>query len=96
MQDLVSIYPLVTRDGAEDRMQRTEPHCAVGGYGDALAERLQRLNQDVTAFLMNLTVIPSPAKNFDEFLTRQISRKFHRVERTSSRTKCSLRLAGGV
>ena len=53
----------------------------------ALTGRVIRLQNDVTADLINLPIVPVLAKDLDQVASRKIAWNFHATS-TSSRTKC--------
>ncbi len=68
-------------------MKCPDPKRNVVWYRDALLGRFVRLNNDVTARLMNSPVLPLTAQNSGEPLTRNIPRQLHAMDSTSSRTR---------
>ena len=64
--------------------------------GNPLMRRTVSVKDDVTASLMDDSVVEPCHKQSREIPPAQISRKLHATVRTSSRTRCSRILAGGA
>src|SRR5438128_633433 len=68
LQNLVSGDVLVVGNSLEDGVERPDAQVFVGRHGDPVMERLFCLQDNVTAFLMDLPVTPIAAEDFDQFL----------------------------
>ena len=64
--------------------------------GNPMMAWLFRLQNDVTADLVNSLIFPPPAEVADKFFSAQIPRQFHATASTSSRTNLSRIEAGGA
>lgn len=77
-------------------MQRAEPKRPVRRHRNALVRGFPRLQNDMASGLVNSLVTPASAERLGQVLTGQAAGDFHATERTSSRTRCSRILLGGV
>jgi hypothetical protein len=64
------------------------------GNGNSLAPGRFCLQNDVTPGLMNFAISPVSAERFGKFAAAQLSRRFHHIVRTSSRTRCNRIVCG--
>ena len=75
------------RDGAKYRVQRSDSKRLVGWYGNPVMSRIGGLKNNVAPHLMYSAVLPTPAKDGGQVLTRDIAWEFHATDRISSRTR---------
>lgn len=74
---------------AQNAVERSDAQRGVVWYGYAMMRGLFGLKNNVTALLMNDTVVPVVAETLNELAPGQISWQFHPKATISSRTKCS-------
>ena len=86
VQYLLFIHTLVRRDQPQNAVERAYTDRIVIRYRDALMRGRVRLQNNVTAFLVDLAVLPMLAKNFHDLAPGKVTRNFHAAS-TSSRTK---------
>lgn len=75
------------RDQTQNTIEGADADGIVVGNRYALMGGDIRLQNDMAALLMNLTVAPILAKRLDDLAPGEISREFHAAS-TSSRTRC--------
>ena len=95
LQDEGAIYLLVTGNVPNDAVQRADSKRFVGRNGDPVRGRGRRLQNDVTANLMDLGVIPVTAEMVGKFHSAEVAGKLHAMASTSSRTS-RRRIAAGL
>ena len=95
LQEVLTFDAFVLGHGAQNAVERPNAKGLVGRNNDPLVRRLLGLQHDVTAYLVNDSVVPVPAKDFHESVAAQVAWNLHRLARTSSRTKWRRMAEGG-
>ena len=81
------VYILVLGHISEDAVQRTDTHHFMRWNSQAVRTWLVRLQDDMTANLINLCITPVAAESCHKLESTQVSGKFHPRASISSRTK---------
>jgi len=93
-QDGFAIYVLMLRDIPDDAIEGADTKNFVCRDRDSMRDWSRRLQDNVTADLMDLCVLPVPAEVIGEFQTAEVAGKLHAMASNSSRTR-RRRMAAG-